>query len=76
MQDHARPLHLVPLVAGRAPLVAEDLRVFPGRPGVAVVGPIVDTVGRVHVPGNGRKSGRAESLLLASPGDAHPIGKR
>src|SRR6185369_5720791 len=62
LQHHARPLHLVPLRAGGAPLVAEDLLVVPGRPGVAVVLPI-DAVGRIHVPADPIARARVDDVV-------------
>src|SRR6185295_16874316 len=62
-QHHARPLHLVPGYAGAVSLVTEDLLVVARRPGVPVILPTGDAVGRVDVPADAISRARVDDVV-------------
>ena len=66
LENDARALHLVPLRAGGAALVTEDLLVISRRPGVTVILPIRDPVDRIYVPANSISGTRIDDVVDAS----------
>ena len=65
-QHDARSLHLVPCRAGGGSFVTEDLLVVSPRPGVPVILPTGEAVGRIHVPADAISGTRIDDVVGTS----------